>query len=282
MHPLAVMGLLFTRLGTLLNQQATPLYSIFALLYASALALPFVAICWFIIEIAEFKSVLIGLILWACLGQYQVRQTARRICLYLTQHKKQLARDTLAPFVLRDTEILTPLGIAKATIEMLILRQAYQQIVVIFWFALTNIWVALAYRLCYELASSWNPKLLIWQRIGAWTHLFIQLMQWPAIALYTVMVAVFNPQKSILPYLLNSPRITPGTCLLTVYGKVIDAQLSGAYRYAGATVRRAKIGTKTTVKLDHIQRTLLVQILWMLAYVCLCSMITWAIFEGQS
>ena len=149
-----------------------------------------------------------GVLLWVSLGQWRLPHAAKRIYHYIDQDKKQLARDTLNSFVLCDTAQLSPLGIAKATTEMLTLRHVYQQIVVIFWFAFTNIWVALSYRLLYELAACWNPKHAQWLGIGKLTSTLTRILQWPAIILYSLMIIVFNPNKQMLQQIITSKNLS--------------------------------------------------------------------------
>ena len=278
-HPIALLNLLNHRLGMLIIAQPSRSNSVLALGSALLLFVPLMAILWFIIQIAEFQNILIGVLLWVSIGQWQLRNAAKRIYHYIAQDKKQLARDTLNGFVLRDTAQLSPLGIAKATTEMLILRHVYQQIVVIFWFAFTNIWVALSYRLLYELAASWNPKYGQWRGIGQLTNTLIRLLQWPAVVLYSVMIIVFNPNQTMLQQLITSKNMTPATWLLTLYGWIIDAQLSGAYNYAGQRIRKPKLGSFNTLKLDHIKRVLYLQPIWLCAYILLCSLIAWLLSE---
>lgn len=280
-HPLALLNVLLARLGLLLinkpKQQSGIGLSISAMVSALMLIVPFVAVLWFIIQIAEFQTILVTLLLWVALGQYQLRRAAKRIYEYLRRDKKQLARDTLEPFVLRDTPQLSPLGIAKATAETLILRHAYQQITVIFWFALTNIWVALLYRLVYELAATWNPKQPKWCEIGVLASAIATVMQWPAVVLYSVMVMVFNPHKPIIKRIFDASRSTPGTWCLSVYGAVCQAQLSGAYSYAGTRIRKTKLGSDSPLKLGHIPQVLLVQKIWLGGFIILCGIIVWAL-----
>lgn len=275
-HPIALFTLLNIRLGNLIIAKPAQANGVLALGSALLLLLPLLAILWFIIQIAAYQQLLIGLLLWISIGQWQLRHSAMRIYHYIAVAKKQLARDTLDRFVLRDTAQLSPLGIAKATTEMLILRHGYQQIVVIFWFALSNIWVALSYRLLYELAACWNPKLLRWQGIGHITSVVVQIMQWPAVILYTGMVIIFNPHKGIVSRLFDATRPTPGTWLLSLYAVVIDTQLSGAYSYAGQRTRKAKLGTTQPLRLDHIKRVLLVQKIWLGAFIIVCSLLVLA------
>lgn len=278
-HPIALLNLLNHRLGKLIIAQPSRANSVLALGSALLLFVPLMAILWFIIHIAEFQNILIGVLLWVSIGQWQLRHAAKRIYHYIAQDKKQLARDTLNGFVLRDVAQLSPLGIAKATTEMLILRHVYQQIVVIFWFAFTNIWVALSYRLLYELAASWNPKYGQWRGIGQLTNTLIRLLQWPAVVLYGLMIIVFNPNKTMLQQLITSKNMTPATWLLTLYGWIIDAQLSGTYNYAGLRIRKPKLGSLNTLKLDHIKRVLYLQPIWLCAYILLCSLIAWLLLE---
>jgi adenosylcobinamide-phosphate synthase len=278
-HPIALLNLLHHRLGKLILAKPGRTNGVLALGSALMLLVPLLAVLWFIIHIAEFQHILIGVLLWMALGQWQLRHAAKRIYQYIAQDKKQLARDTLNGFVLRDTAQLSPLGIAKATTEMLILRHVYQQIVVIFWFAFTNIWVALSYRLIYELAAAWNPKSQQWRGIGQVTSTLTQLLQWPAVILYSVMVIVFNPNTNMLTQLISGKNMSPGTWLLTLYGWVIDAQLSGAYSYAGQRIRKPKLGTQHALKLDHIKRVLFLQPIWLCAYILLCSLIVWLLPE---
>jgi cobalamin biosynthesis protein CobD/CbiB len=100
-----------------------------------------------------------------------------------------------------------------------------------------------------------------------------------SVVLYSVMIIVFNPNKTMLQQLITSKNMTPATWLLTLYGWIIDAQLSGAYNYAGQRIRKPKLGSFNTLKLDHIKRVLYLQPIWLCAYILLCSLIAWLLSE---
>ncbi|HAB79309.1 MAG TPA: hypothetical protein DCE62_03395, partial [Glaciecola sp.] len=78
-HPIALLNLLNHRLGKLIIAQPSRANSVLALGSALLLFVPLMAILWFIIQIAEFQNILIGVLLWVSIGQWQLRHAAKRI-----------------------------------------------------------------------------------------------------------------------------------------------------------------------------------------------------------
>lgn len=233
------------------------------------LVLPIVAIIAFLLQLAEYRVLLEGILLWLCIGQFGVSNITKRVYGYLLRDKKQLARDTLAPYVLRETNTLSPLGIAKTHAEMLILRHFQQVIVTIFWFVLFGIEAALVYRLTLELQQAFNTKKIEFKEAGILLLWISRFFQWPVAALYTFCIWLFHPQK-VWQALAVLAHKNPSNLVLASIGKSIGCQFCGPAIYSGKKIRTAKCGDVFPLKLDHLRLIKPQQNLYLSTFLIFC------------
>ena len=240
------------------------------------LVLPIVAILAFLLQLAEYRILLEGILLWLCIGQFGIANITKRVYGYLLRDKKQLARDTLAPYVLRETKTLSPLGIAKTHAEMLILRHFQQAIVTIFWFVILGIEAALVYRLTLELQQAFNPKKPEFKEAGILLLWLSRIFQWPVALLYTLCIWLFHPQK-VWQALAVLPYKNPSNLVLASIGKSIGCQFCGPAIYSGKKVRTAKCGAVFPLKLDHLLLIRPQQNLYLFTFVMVCIALSFVV-----
>ncbi|TYK66993.1 cobalamin biosynthesis protein CobD/CbiB [Colwellia echini] len=139
---------------------------------------PITIILWLFDEFVEVEYLWQGLLLYCALGSLYLGQVNKDIAQALVSKQKHLAKQTLKPLVLRETENLSIVGLSKAAIEMQLLRSMQQIYVVSFLFVLAGPLTALSYRLILEMHYCWNTKLRKYQFFGFYSQMFSQLLQW--------------------------------------------------------------------------------------------------------
>ena len=259
LHPLGWYGILAQRIGRTLSARqemhrpaATPSMTPWLGIILCALCvLPTLATLALLLELAALRNVLEACWLYLCIATFRPDETLLRVYRYLQQDKKQLARDTLQTRVLRDTAPLSALGIAKASCEMRILRNLHELAAPLLLYALGGIYLALGYRLTYTFMHAWNPKLPHYAVFGQGLHYLTRLCQWPAAALWTLILAINVPHK-LFPALQQIQRHSPSAWCLTAVGVRLECQFSGPAQYAGNVTRFARVGADTPLKLGHL------------------------------
>ncbi|MBF7074933.1 cobalamin biosynthesis protein [Glaciecola sp. MH2013] len=162
----------------------------------------------------------------------------------LLLEKKTLARELLQPMVLRDTKVLSTIGVSKAAIEAVSLRYYYQLGVTLFWFALLGPFAALSYRCCYELHHSWNTKVVKYRYFGLVVAKICSFLQWLPVRLLAVLAIISGRGFGLFIYLKKhrisrSFRETKGAILLRASHFALNTHLSGALYYGKTKYRRS-------------------------------------------
>ncbi|MFC3123277.1 cobalamin biosynthesis protein CobD/CbiB [Agaribacter flavus] len=211
----------------------------------TVLALPFVAILYFLYNLAELHLVLDALILFICLQYNHYRKTSKQISTALVAQKKQLARDLLKTFTLRQTQTLSELGIVKATIESLTLRFVYQQFTVIVIYVGFGIFPALIYRLLYEAQQVWSVKSASTHFFGQCTYLISQTLQYLPTRVFNLLLVLFSfnqrAYSKFAQYLMNRTSWAPGgAATLSALSIALNVHTGGPVIRAGQKVRRGR------------------------------------------
>jgi adenosylcobinamide-phosphate synthase len=166
---------------------------------------PVVIISYLIREFASYQWLIDILLLWVLLQYNQHVKSITKSTQALTQNKKQLAKSLLQPSVLRQTDSLSAMGIAKASIECLFLRYNHQYCTVIFWYLIAGPIAALVYRLCYEANQIWSPKLSGFAVFGKCAQITTRFFQFiPSILTSASFMLLTHPSKAFA-YFVNKP-----------------------------------------------------------------------------
>lgn len=139
---------------------------------------PVVTILWLFADFVAVDYLWQGLLLYFSLGNVNLAQVNKEIAQALVAKQNYLAKQTLQPLMLRETEQLSQVGLSKAAIEMQLLRTAQQIYAVAFLFIVLGPLAALSYRLILEMHYCWNIKLTQYKSFGFYSQLFSQLIQW--------------------------------------------------------------------------------------------------------
>ena len=149
---------------------------------------PLLIILWLFEAFVEVNWLWQGLLLYLSFGPFTIAQQGTKIAQALKANQKYQARQALAPWVLRDTDQLSNLGICKASIEMQLLRSLQLGFVVASLFLFVGPLAAIAYRLMLEMHYSWNIKQQKFSAFGLKAAQAIQLVQWLPVRLFSTML----------------------------------------------------------------------------------------------
>jgi len=160
------------------SQNSTQQQTIAGLVALLVTLLPIAIILWLFADFVAVDYLWQALLLYFALGSLNLAQINKSIAQALVAKQNYLAKQTLNPWVLRETEQLSIVGLSKAAIEMQLLRSAQQVYVVSFLFIGFGPLAALSYRLILEMHYCWNGKLKNFKHFGFYSQLFVQLIQW--------------------------------------------------------------------------------------------------------
>jgi len=196
-------------------------------------------------EFVYYPELFDAIILYLCIGFSSHIQRFQHIRRALLAGKKKLAKDLLSPIVLRETAMLSDVGVSKAAIETLLLRFHYQALVCFFLFIVFGPFTLLTYRLCYELHLVWNTKIYAYCEFGKPMEKLVMFFQWLPIRLNSLLSIILNRGFKVFYYLKTKKLSTRwneshGSILLRANHFALDINLSGAVFYNATKVRRAK------------------------------------------
>ncbi|MFT5704193.1 MAG: adenosylcobinamide-phosphate synthase [Shewanella sp.] len=130
-------------------------------LSALILVVPFWAIITFILQLAAFPWFFEFVILYICLNDENFNLVAKDVNCALYNKDKAKARHMLTPWLNRDTQELSNVGLSKATIETLVTTPVYSIVASILFFVIGGVPLVLAARMLKQLELCWlpiNPK----------------------------------------------------------------------------------------------------------------------------
>lgn len=258
-HPLSLLKVLALRMADKVlpsNNDSIKQQNISGGLAFVLLLLPVIAIIFVFIYLSEFPLFFEGLLLLIALRFQNIQSTSSKVSNYLWSDKKILAKQTLASIVLRDTDNLSPLGIAKANCETLLLRFNYQYSVVIFWFMLSGGAGAIIYRALYEYSQCWNIKLERFKHFGRPINTVVKYLQWPASLFTALSLCIVSMKFEAIKALISFKKVRSlRLYLLNLGGQSLNLALSGAAFYEQKKIRQSTCGSHQQVTLQDIKRT---------------------------
>jgi len=149
---------------------------------------PLLIILWLFEAFVEVNWLWQGLLLYFAFGPFNIGQQSSKMAQAITANQKYQARQLLDPWVLRDTDQLSNLGICKASIEMQLLRSLQQGFVVACLFLSFGALSAIAYRLLLEMHYSWNAKRQGYSAFGLRVAQLVLLIQWLPSRLFSIIL----------------------------------------------------------------------------------------------
>lgn len=203
---------------------------------------PIVIILWLFADFIAVDYLWQGLLLYLALGSLNLGQVNIGIAQALVAKKNYLAKQTLKPLLLRETDQLSPVGLSKAAIEMHLLRSLQQIYVVSFLFITFGPLAALSYRLMLEMHYCWNTKLGQYKHFGFYSQLFIQLIQWLPSRLMALLILLSTVgQGSLLFWRLTRGHLFKlnNDFFIAVHAFSLTVRLGGVAMYQGEKLRKA-------------------------------------------
>lgn len=271
-HPLSLFKVLATRMATKVqkpHKNSIAQQKLSGLLAAVILVIPLCALLAIFTQLAEYPYFFDALILLVALQYSPQLRMLKRCHKALALDKKQLAREQLQPFVLRDTAPLSAIGIAKGAIESTLLRFLYQYGAVLFYYCLLGATGALAYRLLFEIQQAWNTKLVKFNAFGYCPKLVVRALQWIPNRIFGLIFAMSNHPVAAFQAVKSASKTQKNLALL---GGAMQIEVGGPAFYNGEKVRTQKVGSGRQVVLADLNRCVLAVLFSKLMTVVLLSM----------
>ncbi len=203
--------------------------------------IPVIIILWLFADFVAVDYLWQGLLLYISLGRLTLAQINQTIAQAIVSKQSYLAKQTLKPWLLRETTQLSAVGLSKAAIEMYLLRSLQQTYAVAFIFITCGSLAALSYRLLLEMHYCWNTKLPQFKYFGFYSQLLVQLLQWIPSRLMALLILVSSLGKNNgLSWRLSREHFLKlnNNFILAVHGFSLAVKLGGVAMYQGEKLRK--------------------------------------------
>lgn len=221
------------------NQQATA-----GFLAMLLLVFPFWAIITFLLELAAFPWFFEFIVLYLCLSDAGFSQVADEIANALKCQDNARAKKLLQPWVVRDTDSLSEIGLAKATIEKLATAPIYGTALTIFFFAIAGAPMVLAVRMLKQLELSWPPIQPRYQHFSSTVNtLSTVLLAIPA-WLWSLSIAIQGGPRALVKLFRvpkNHPALRSYILCVDLVASILKIELGGPQRFSGLRIDVTKI-----------------------------------------
>ena len=182
-----------------------------------------------------------ALLLYISLENLQLAMKGKLIAQDLVANKKYEAKQKISPYLLRDSEQLSTMGICKSFIEMQLLRVNQHIVCVSFYFLLLGPYAAFSFRLLLEMHHVWNSKQPRFNYFGKPVALICNLLQWLPSRLSSIFLLLLSVNKNLALYwrLVRKNFFNLNNNLLIhSFALVNEIRLGGVCMYQGEKVRR--------------------------------------------
>jgi adenosylcobinamide-phosphate synthase len=242
-QPLAFFNFYCQRLADKVNQQSssTRQQKISGLIAILVTLVPLITILWLFEVFIEVAWLWQALLLYFALGSLGLTKTCKGVARELVANNHYQAKQKIAPYLLRDTKQLSPLGVSKACIEMQVLRSSQLLVCVGFYYLLFGPLAALTFRLLIEMHYAWNVKAARFSHFGATVNYIVKLLQWLPSRLFSLLLLLGTVGQNTLLYwrLIRGKFFqTNNAILLHVLALSLEIKLSGVAMYNGDKVRK--------------------------------------------
>ncbi|MBL4764422.1 MAG: cobalamin biosynthesis protein [Colwellia sp.] len=139
-----------------------------------------------------------ALLLYIAIGSFGLTHINKTIAQALVAKQNYFAKQTLNPWVLRETEPLSSLGLSKSSIEMQLLRTLQQGYVVAVIFLIGGPLTAISYRLLLEMHYCWNTKLISYKYFGFYSKRLVNLLQWLPVRVFSLLLLFTSVGKNFV------------------------------------------------------------------------------------
>jgi len=202
---------------------------------------PLIIILWLFEVFIETAWLWQGFLLYLALGNLHLGKTSKEIAKLLVANKKFDARQRLQPWLLRETDQLSSLGLAKSCIEMLLLRAIQNLFTIGFVFLIFGPLAALASRMLIEMHYSWNQKQNSFQPFGSCITFIVNIIQWlPSRIFSLVLLFTCIGKDFVLIIRLCRPYFFQlnNSYVLNLFALSLEIKLGGVAMYQGVKLRK--------------------------------------------
>ena len=173
----------------------------------------------------------------------------------INQENKQEAKTVLMPWLNRDVEPLSLLGLGKASAETIVLGYARTVIGVLFWYGIAGGIGAFIYRLSLELARAWSPSRDAFRPFGIPALTIQTILDFVPLKLFSFLCLLGKHFQIALHTLKQQKKSWPNknnAWLLIIIGKKFELSMGGPVIYQGKKISRPKLGGKIAPSAIHL------------------------------
>jgi adenosylcobinamide-phosphate synthase len=202
---------------------------------------PIVIILWLFADFVAVDALWQGLLLYLALGPISLGKITKSTAQALVTNKTYQAKQLLAPWLLRDVQQLSILGLSKATIEMQLLRITQQVYVVCFIYLCAGALSALSYRLILEMHYCWNTKLTKFHYFGLFSQRLVKILQWlPSRLMALLMLSTSLKSNSVLSWRLTRVYFFKfnDNFVIATHALALGVRLGGVAKYDHQKLRK--------------------------------------------
>ncbi|EHR41857.1 cobalamin biosynthesis protein [Alishewanella jeotgali] len=206
------------------------------------LALPLC--CWYGLYLMSSWPLLLDAIVILCSFSWPAsRSLAQKISRNLHKQQVSLARSQMQLLLLRDTQALSAMGLAKALLESLALRFQQQFTAIIIWYLLAGAPGVLVCRLSQVASQQWSTKLESNQHFGKAAERLAAFFNAPAYLLGTALFWLQGRRQASAATLRadGKPFSYSKRQLLQQLSHTLRVSLGGPAHYGNKTVRRDRL-----------------------------------------
>lgn len=173
----------------------------------------------------------------------------------INQNNKKEAKEALLPWVNRDVEPLSILGLGKASAETIILGYARTVIGVLFWYGIAGGIGAFIYRLSLELARAWSPSRDSFRPFGIPALTIQAFLDFIPLKLFSLLCLLGEKCGLTLQRLKQQQKSWANknnAWLLIIIGSKFELSMGGPVIYQGKKISRPKLGGKIVPSAIHL------------------------------
>lgn len=208
---------------------------------------------------------------------------SKRLIESLSALDKQQARQSLAPYVNRETKTLSALGLGKASAETLIMGFGRNVIGVLFWYGVLGGIGAFTYRLLAELARAWSPSRQQYAPFGLPIIRVVAVLDFIPMRLFSLLILIGSNMRHIWSRAAQQTKSWPlpgPAWLLCITGNKLELALGGPAIYGTQKTLRSKIGGRIAPAAIHLSQLQSLLAWRTCAWIMLQSLITAAVLHG--
>lgn len=206
--------------------------------------LPVAVILWLFEAFIEVDFLWQAFLLYLAMGAFGLSQINKNIAQAIVAKQNYLAKKNLEPWVLRETNPLSSLGLIKAAIEMKLLRTLQQGYTVAIIFFIAGPLAAILFRLLLEIHYCWNTKLEKFNHFGLHSKSIINVLQWLPVRIFSLLLLFTSINKNFLLFWRLSKKYFfqfDNNIALLLLALSLEVKLGGVAMYANTDSVNVKL-----------------------------------------